>query len=442
MRDDRHLLRWLDLSWFAPMPLSLGLAIWAAMARPTPETLAVLLLVQMALVASACSVPASLAAGRSRVWWRRVAPSTFTQAVHRSWREHTLALLAIGLLGPAVAAARAGGMGDWALAAWALALPLLGAAVGALAGWAWSGALRPAGLALGPAVAGIALAMSLAPAVWLDLAAAAAVALGLALGLLAWAWRTARHMQPRWAGVRPSLLRGRQPAPGLRRWQWDTLAFDDRASNEAHGTSALWSRFLPFLILGFSGAAPLKAVMADDISGITAVHFVIYAGFLLTFAASGLVLRVAHWRLRLAPGSLRPNGQILRMLADTSVAIWSATAGVIGFHAWQQGLAPSALALPLARAALDALLVVGLAAWLRGLDNRSWVAMAWSLGLLALGGALLWWMQAQGVAVARGATFMAAQALLAAVLMALALRAWRGRVPQGLRQWGRAMPAD
>lgn len=442
MSEDRHVLRWLELSWCFPLPLSLGLVIWSVLMRPDPGTLALLLVLQMALMASACSVPASLAAGRSRIWWRRVAPGAFRGVVHRSWREHMLALLALGLLGPAAAATRAGAGGDWALVCWALALPLLGALCGTLAAWAWHGALPPAGLALGPAVAGAALAMSLTSPAWLPATPLALAALAATLLMLGWAWQASRRLQPRWAGVASVLRPARRRQPALQRWRYDALAFDDSSSNEAQGTRGLWSRYVPFLMLGFSGAAPLKAVMADEIIGTTSFHAALYLGFLLTFAATGLVVRVAHWRLQLAPRGPGHSRQLGLMLAESTGSLWAATAGVIGFHAWQQGLGLSELGLPLTRAALDAAFCVALAAAGRGLNNRGWVVMLGTLGLVVGAAAALWLLNRQGIAVPRGAPFLAGQAALTLALLGLTVLTWRQRVPRGMQQHPGSPGAD
>lgn len=433
MRDDRNLLRWLDMSWFAPLPLSLGLAIWTAMTRPDPGLLAILLLVQMALLATACSVPAALAAGRSRVWWRRLAPARFQQTVHRAWREQTGALLAFGLIGPVAAALRAHEMGATALTCWALALPLLGAVLGTLAAWAASGSLQPAGLALWPVTAGLALAMGLTTSTWHDATPPAVVALGASLLLSALAWRTSLRLQPRWAGVGARLATWRRSRQtGLQRWHWDTLAFDDADPGRPAGR--VWMQWLPYVLLGFSGAAPLKALMADDIAGRTALHFSIYVSYLLAFASSNLTVRVAHWRLRLAPVSLSPRTQVAVMLAESTLLLWALTCGFVGFHMWSEGLAPAAGSLPLARAAVDAALCVGLAAWVRGLDNRQLVMTLTWLALSLLLAGSQWLLHAQGLSWSRGPATLAAQAAFAALFMTLAMNAWRHRVPRGLKQ--------
>lgn len=433
MRDDRLLLRWLDLSWFAPMPLSMGLAIWAIMMRPDPAVLAVMLVLQMALMASACSVAAGLAARRSQVWWRRVAPSGFTRAVHQAWREQTLALLLLGLIGPAAAAVRAGDMGAWALVGWALALPLLGAMVGTLAAWAWSGSLRPSGLALWPALAGLGLLMALTPHVWLDATGAALAALSAGLLMFAAAWQLSRRLEPRWAGMRPRLSRLRAQPATMRRWHWDTLAFDD-VRLEAARSAPWWTQHLPWMLLGLSGAAPLKALVADEIAGRTAVDFAVYLCMLFTYSGTGLLVRVGHWRLRLAPGGPSPRRQGVWMLLGSTLAMTALLASIIGWHAWRQGLGWMDLPTPLARAVCDTAVAVGLAAWLRGHANRSLPTMLTMLGLIGAGSGTLWLLHTHGLAIPRGPAALAAEAAGAAVLMLLALRAWESRVLRGARQ--------
>lgn len=436
MRDERQLLRWLDLSWFAPLPLSLGLAIWAVMTRPEPGILATLLLVQMALLAGACSAPASQAARDSRIWRDRVAPRTFTRQVHRAWREHAVVLLALGLVGPVVVAARSVDMGAVGLACWALALPIWGAALGTLAAWAWSGSLPAAALALGPVLAGSALAMGATRSAWLDATGPAAASLGAGLLMLAWVWRATHRLQPRWPGVAPLLARWRhRRGAGMPRWRWATLAFDDQRGSETGGAQRLWAQYVPFLLLGFSGAGPLTALMARDIAGSTLLHLALYAGYLLTYAMTGLVVRVTHWRLQLAPRGLQPNAQVARMLVDSTLFLWATTLGVIGFHAWRQDLPVATLALPACRAGLDAALCVGLAAWLRGLSNRSVMTMLALLGITAALGGVLWLLHAQDLVLRRDAGFLAGQAAFAVLLMGLATRAWRHRIPRGMGQW-------
>lgn len=433
MRDDRHLLRWLDLSWFAPMPLSMGLAIWAIMTRPDPAVLAVLLVLQMALMASACSVAAGLAARRSQVWWRRVAPSGFARAVHRAWREQTLTLLLLGLIGPAAAAVRAGDMGAWALVGWALALPLLGAMLGTLAAWAWSGSLRPTGLALWPALAGVALWMALTPDTWLDAPGPAVASLSAGLLLFAAAWQLSHQLQPRWTGMRPWLARWRRPPTSLRRWRWDTLAFDDPRP-ETGRPAPWWTQHLPFVLLGLSGAAPLKALVADEIAGRTAIDFAWYVCMLFTYSATGLIVRVGHWRLRLAPGGPSPRRQVIWMLLASTLAMTALLASIIGWHAWRQGLGGIELVMPLTRAVCDASWTVALAAWWRGHANRSLPTMLSMLGLIVSVSGALWLLHTHGLSIPRGPAALAAEAACAAALMLLALRAWESRVLRGVRQ--------
>ena len=432
MRDDRHLLRWLELSWFAPMPLSMGLAIWAIMTRPDPAVLAVMLVLQMALMASACSVAAGLAARRSQVWWRRVAPSGFTRAVHRTWREQTLTLLLLGLIGPTAAAVRAGDMGAWALVGWALALPLLGAMLGTLAAWAWTGSLRPTGLALWPALAGVALWMALTPDTWLDAPGHAVASLSAGLLLLAAAWQLSHHLQPRWTGMRPWLSRWRRPPTSLRRWRWDTLAFDD-VRLEAARSAPWWTQHLPFVLLGLSGAAPLKALVADEIAGRTAFDFAVYICMLFTYSGTGLIVRVGHWRLRLAPGGPSPRRQVGWMLLASTLAMAALLASISGWRAWHQGLSWMDLSLPLARAVCDAALSVGLAAWLRGHANRGLPTMLALLGLIVSVSGALWLLHTHGLSIPRGPAALAAEAACAAALMLLALHAWESRVLRGVR---------
>ncbi|RTL44455.1 MAG: hypothetical protein EKK53_07535 [Burkholderiales bacterium] len=431
MRDDRTLLRWLDLSWFAPMPLSMGLATWAVMTRPDPAVLAVMLVVQMTLMASACSVPAGIAARRSQVWWRRLAPSAFTQAVHRTWREQMLTLLVLGLVGPAAAAVRALDMGALALAGWALALPLLGAVLGTLAAWAWSGSLRPVGVFLWPALIAVALLMAQAPATWLGATGPAVGALAAGALLLAGAWLQSHRLRPRWTGMRPWFARWQRSPSAMRRWRWDTLAFDDQTLTAAGRPAAWATQHLPFILLGLSGAAPLKALMAHEISGGSAVDFMFHLSLLITYAMTGMLVRVGHWRLRLAPGGPSQRRQVAWMLAASMLGLMAILASIVGFHAWRQDLSAAALALPLMRAACDAALVVAFVAWLRGLSNRGVVVlMAW-LGIVGAAGMALWALHAQGLVVSRGVGTLAGEAVAAAVLGLLAARAWRHRMMRG-----------
>jgi hypothetical protein len=433
MRDDRKLLRWLDLSWFAPLPLSLALAIWAIMMRPDTGILAVLLVVQMALMAGACSVPAGVAARRSQVWWRRLAPSGFTQAVHRAWREQTVALLVLGLIGPAAAAVRAWGMEAWALVLWALALPLLGAALGTFAAWAWSGSLRPAGLVVWPSLAVLSLMMGLAPHAWLDATGVAAMTLGAGVLMSAWAWRASWRLLPRWSGVRPVLSRWRRPPEAMRRWRWDTLAFDDQSFDAAGHPGGWVIRTLPLIAVSLTGPMAANALLADQLAGRSALDFTAYVSLLTSYAMGGLLVRVGHWRLRLAPGGPSQRRQLLWMLGASTLGLTAGLATLVGYHAWLRGLGGAALALPLLRAACDAALAVALATWLRGLNNQGVVTLLAWVGITSSVGAIFWVLHIQGLMLSRGLDALLVEAAATALLTALAWQRWRHRVLRGAR---------
>ena len=237
-------------------------------------------------------------------------------------------------------------------------------------------------------------------------------------------------LHARWAGVGPLLARRRR-APGMHRWRWDTLAFDDQSATGAGGSQAMWSQFMLFLVVSFSLNSVTPALLADRIAGRDALHFGIYAGYLMVYATLNLVLRVSHWRLKLAPGSERPDAQVARMLLESTLCLSATAVGVLGFHAWRQGLDLAALALPVTRAVLDAAFCVGLAAWLRGLRNRSLEAMVVVFGLLSLLGGGLWLLHARGLGVPRGTPALVLQAVATLAFIGLALRAWRHRVPRG-----------
>lgn len=433
MRDHTNPMRWLDLSWFAPIPLSTALAVWSIITRPNPQTAGTLLLMQMGLMAVAAAVPAGIAASRSHVWRRRLAPQAFTEAVHRVWRQQTLALLALGLIGPATVAVRAIGMDATSLACWALALPVLGTAAGMLGAWAWAGSLAPAALALGPGMAGAAALLWLDGAAWVTATGPAAASLAAALLLLGWVWRTSRRLQQRWTGVAPLLARWRPHKPvGMKRWRWAPMAFADGQGRRHEGAWSWLGSFLPFMFF----ASPVKALQAAELTGLASLRFVLYIGFMVGIAGGRLVIREDHWRLRLAPTALRQSTRIALMVMASAAPFALPILAILGLDGWRTGLAPSRMATLAAFAVMDVLLCVAFVACVRGFNNRRLVmTLAWLVVMLPLGGtlALLAW---KGYVVQRGAAFLGAEVVLTLILLMLAASQWRSKVLRSDTQWG------
>ncbi|PTT75949.1 hypothetical protein DBR42_27850 [Pelomonas sp. HMWF004] len=433
MRDTTNLMRWLDLSWFAPIPLSIGLSVWSVITRPNPETAGTLLLMQMALMAVAAAVPAGIAASRSHVWRRRLAPLAFTHAVHRVWRQQTLALLALGLIGPATVAVRAIGLDAISLACWALALPVLGTAVGMLAAWAWAGSLTPAALMLWPGIAGAAVLLWLDRAAWVTATGPAMAGLIAALLLMGWVWRTPRRLTQRWSGVAPLLARWRpRKSAGMKRWRWAPLAFANGHSSPPAGAWSWLGSYLPFIFF----ASPVKAVQAAELTGWASLYFVLYIGFMVGIAGGSLVIREDHWRLRLAPTALRQSTRIALMVMASAAPFALPILAILGLDGWRTGLAPSRMATQAAFAVIDVLLCIAFVACVRGFSNRRLVmTLAWLALMLPMGGtlALLAW---KGYVVQRGAAFLGAEVVLTLTLLTLAARQWRSKVLRSDTQWG------
>lgn len=436
MRDARSPFTVLDFSHVAPGLTSLFLAVYVFMVPVEPRFIAPLLAIHMTLMAFAAASPAGLLAQATRTWRARAAPQRAVDHARRQWLRRACVILTLGLAGPLALAIACASQQLPAMALWAVALPLAGAALGTSAGWSWMGAATRRTLLVWPALVIVSIAMSASWTAWRYQTALALLALVAALGLAYDVQRRSRQLSTVWRGLR-RMRREPAAAIGSRRAQWDTLDFDQPSpfgtgwQSPAPSQAALVG---PFIALGSTslGTQLAQVTTAAQFAGLAdGARLAVYFGWMAALAGAGMMFWREHWRLRLTPGGARQPQHVRRMLAHSAFSIVSVAAITAGLSSAFQQLPVHDIALSIGWAAVDAWLVSGTLAWLRGLSNRRrTVAMA--VAGIALSCLLLGWISTQtGLAWTRGPVAVFAELAFGALLNAAAARRWRHRVLRG-----------
>jgi hypothetical protein len=431
MRDERQPFRFADFSLLPPIATSLFMAIYGVMVQVDHAVLPVLLGLHAFCMAWAAAMASGRVASRVGFWVQRQAPDAALSRERRQWRRTLLWALGCGLLGPLVLASRLGDGQQWSSALWVLAETLLGAALGAWAGFAWFGLAPRLALWVWPAfpVTGFLLV-----AAWphlLEMPALSAMLASLALVGAGYAGRLAlqgvRQTVPLWCGMRqkPGVL----PDPAVRtspKRRWDALAFD----SGLEGLERSLTRMVLNSGLTYSLVLPTGLVMGA--ANVTGWWFAaLFVWQVLDFGLCGwtLLVRDEHWRLRLAPHGPTQGRRVNDMLLGSAVfwlcaAMLNVLFTALTFRVWEQ---PAAFAVLVS----DTLLAVACAAWLRSVANRRSAVGAGALGYGLLHAGLAWGMAALGQPLERGATLALWQTAIALLVFEAARRRWMRRSLHG-----------